>query len=492
MVAPGNDSIGRCNHYDNPYNVRAQARPELTKRRQDNYLKSQDTLGVHQEKLEKQLFMLLKQKNFMGSGPFILITRAGKYLFLGLLLPPYIFMYGLPKWLLTALAPKLFKFVKGGAIGIVRTVKNAINAVLFPIKAAMKATTDPILNFIQARIEKGRELYHHTGSIARKFTGAMSFPYRWLNAKFFVPIRKTIRNVVGILPAFKKSLSRLKILKDRAHQHLVLAPGRIYQALQNAPVVFKPLIDLVNRQFARLQRPLLEAVTHASNTINYLMAPIRNFPGRVSAKLKKTTLEFYHKFADPITSWMSSRVDFVKRSLGKTREKLIDAPRKAAVKILSKVRKLWDAVVEKGAETLRTIGERAALVPHILLTVLPQPVVVFLTGFLVKAPERLFSAGTRLGKKYKESKQKLKRALAVTNQRFLSFMRRRARLLWPKIVAAPKKIKNGIKKGIFIAVEMLQASFYLLRLMWAWVKVLCKYGILLLRQSLAGSFPALR
>ncbi len=102
------DSLSRCdpNLYSNMYDVRKRSdiKHEPIQATQPTH---KDTIEISRDKLKEEALNRLRHtsKYMIAHNGFM---RIGKYLFLAVALPPYLALYGLPKWLLVEGLPSLF------------------------------------------------------------------------------------------------------------------------------------------------------------------------------------------------------------------------------------------------------------------------------------------------------------------------------------------------------------------------------------------------
>ncbi|KIC74205.1 hypothetical protein DB42_BK00200 [Neochlamydia sp. EPS4] len=93
------DSIGRCTPGNDLY---AMIRNPMAK--VASVAKPVDTIRSSRLRLEREA--TAKIGKFMQN--FLVVARAGKYIFLAFTLPPYLLLYGLPKWVVENTVPLLF------------------------------------------------------------------------------------------------------------------------------------------------------------------------------------------------------------------------------------------------------------------------------------------------------------------------------------------------------------------------------------------------
>src|ERR1051325_11606615 len=92
------DSLSRCdpNLYSNIYDIRKHpdVKPSVSA-----VTAPKDTIEISREKLKTEALSHLRQpgKYLIAFNSFM---RVGKYLFLAIAFPPYLMLYGLPKWII--------------------------------------------------------------------------------------------------------------------------------------------------------------------------------------------------------------------------------------------------------------------------------------------------------------------------------------------------------------------------------------------------------
>lgn len=112
MALGSKDSISNStNHYNNIFDVRNTHGPKSNIVITPELVRQIDSMQKAGS-LEQQVMARLNagQMNLSDS-KLIILARAGKYLFIAMALPPYIFFYGIPKWILMTAIPETFKFL---------------------------------------------------------------------------------------------------------------------------------------------------------------------------------------------------------------------------------------------------------------------------------------------------------------------------------------------------------------------------------------------
>ena len=181
---PLQDNISRCTEetYSNIYqvndhwDVKKVSRPSFV---------CKDTLELAQEQIKKEALESLRQtkKYLIVQNGFM---RIGKYVFMGVVFPPYFIVYAIPKWIFMVAMPSLISVIapiydayanrlKNGAKIIVngmtlveQSIRNCLNILISPImrlgldiKNAMKRFSDRVDIFLNRIINRAKNFSLH-------------------------------------------------------------------------------------------------------------------------------------------------------------------------------------------------------------------------------------------------------------------------------------------------------------------------------------------
>ncbi|MBN9378113.1 MAG: hypothetical protein BGO14_05585 [Chlamydiales bacterium 38-26] len=80
-----------------------------------------DTIDPYRQRLEREA----TAKIGLFTKNFYVIARAGKFVFLALAIPPYILLFGMPKWVLAEMLPFLIKFTFKIPVAFTKLFKNS-------------------------------------------------------------------------------------------------------------------------------------------------------------------------------------------------------------------------------------------------------------------------------------------------------------------------------------------------------------------------------
>jgi hypothetical protein len=229
------DSLSRCDPtlYSNIYHVRknpdVKIQPVFV-----NKSISKDTLEISHDKLKEEALNRLRHttKYTISQNSFM---RIGKYLFLAIAFPPFLMLYGLPKWILVEGLPAIFSM----SIWMWKTVKQksqkqvdtfthkVVQLMQFIQQIAQRLLIQPIVGLtleIQQRIRRTREQVRQLfQNIKRRTTVALAKPSLKISEKF-----KQIQH----------KLSHVKEKIGRQAQTVAAQFHEALQWIQKSPQVF--------------------------------------------------------------------------------------------------------------------------------------------------------------------------------------------------------------------------------------------------------------
>lgn len=480
-------SLRKCDLYDNPYNTQMQAHPAIVKQRQETFA-VQDSISSSQKKLEKELFESFKQFSMqMFSGKFFIIGQAGKYAFLAIMLPTYLFFYGIPKWLLTEAAPVVYDFTKRIVSHAGSKIGSAVSHLATAAFEIVRTVTDPILNFIQTRIEKSREFYHNVKQrieqIVKSFSKTLISPFQ----KITQPIVGFYRKLTKSVQLIREKISDFAVLIEKVFEKIKRIPDRVAEALKIVQEKFKelkekilqtctPLLNLfknLDHQVSKWFKKGLEFKDRWMNTLVY--QPFKAVNETYQA-IKDRTVALVRRVSDPLINWVKPKF-----------EKAIEVVDSIKESVSSTIRNLS----EKISETFKKYTE------EVIKQILPQPVIAFFHSFVstagqvIKTPYRLFLYGKSSKRKIKRLKEKLRIKLVHLNQQLLSFLKKGYQKAKPRCAAFTKKAAKTLMGFFRLIKEMLKGAFYMIRMIFAWLKILFKQGMITVKETCAGLLPRL-
>jgi hypothetical protein len=124
---------------------------------------------------------------------FVAVVQVGKYMLLAVMLPPYLLLYGIPKWLLGTLVPEVFFFARAQCIKVGKFVQDVANKVIDLMQAAMDQTLGEALRMFKRESDR--------------FTGAMAAMLAQMQKSLSNGAQNALGKLQGVFNAFTNGLS---------------------------------------------------------------------------------------------------------------------------------------------------------------------------------------------------------------------------------------------------------------------------------------------
>lgn len=491
------DSIGKCDLYSNPYDLRLQSHPALVRQRQNKYMKSQDTLSTAQSRMEKEIFLKIQAKNFqIPTGVLLLVGKLGKFAFLTIMLPPYMFLYGIPNWVLTKVFPKLNTIAAKLMRRITTKVSDVAHKFVDALKTLGRKVTSPILTFIQTKIEKTRELFARVKGAVLEVLG---YPYRVINQKVLQPLSKTFQSIQeGLSNAaqvFKDLKEKASSLRQQVRRFFIYLPNnswdlcvKLYSKMLNK---FNPWLQGIKRPFMPALnwiKDLATAVTDFSKKCSELIMqrvkllldriiyrPLQK--GRLFAEsIRNKANKIIETVTRPIIQWFDPKLEAIKKGWQKTKDRFKD--------LKEKTREISKAIADHASNAVKTVSKTILTMMHNIVEIIPQPVLSLLAPVISLAISSF---------NYKKAESVIKAYMKKVREKMHSGLRQAFKWIYRAKVASKKLLKHILnklktipvklfyllRKIILFVVTALRGAFLILRLMLAWLKALFRYGMIL-------------
>lgn len=344
MPAPiSKDSMSRCEAPSMLYDtIRRPNAPYIPpKAAIDPAALSKDTIATTQQKLNREVMERFQNTSSrLSHHSFVVVAQAGKYLFLAIMLPPYICFFGIPRWLLMNALPQLFvgiktetlrigKFLSELSKRILDTMKGVIEQLIgdslkmfnqqsknlfefvscqashlsknmLQVIQKMRQSTDAVHSFmlriknkiadefekIQQKIEN---LKNTSVEITKTALNILFYPFDLADRHIFKPASMwAMKKVNAATNGVKKMAMAIKNTVKRACQPLIFF-------LKNTAIkIYNPLHQLsqyvINQAFLFLQ-PYMEMIRQATKSIKDIKEKISREISRISSALRAKTKE---------------------------------------------------------------------------------------------------------------------------------------------------------------------------------------------------------
>lgn len=470
----GGSSIGACDHYSNPYDMRMQSHPGLASQRQANYLKSQDTLSSAHLRLEKEIFLKMKEGglNFPW-GSFVVVGTIGKYVFLAFMLPPYMLCYGIPKWIVMQGLSKFHALTAR----LLRPISTRIAVVAHKFVNALKAfgasITSPILMYIQTRIEKVQKFYNQQ---IQRVIDILGYPARLFEKKIVAPVS-------ALFGAINNRIQQAAAIYQNFEQ-------KIHYIIQG--------FDKIKEYYARLERQF-ESLSSRLTKIQQSLAAFARNPFAMTGKNLKQSFKVS---ASRLVGLGQRFLSKIKRGSDRSAERferfmknLAEPTRKFFDPIMNAVQKRWDAIQNKTQKlSVRAIEAVDSSVKNIAafglngIQMLSLPALSLFASVAASAASSFnYKKRTTLLKVFVKTAKDIIDSALREGAKWLFYAQGKAIKAikkWIfKLKAVPEKLFGWFKALLWFFYEAFKGTFLIFSLMFAWIKALVRYGMLLAREA---------
>lgn len=471
MVQQGiyRDTLSKCTTYQNPYDIRYAGNSKLKEHRADVH--RTDKIETHQSRIERETLHRFLSGNFSlpGGDRMVIVARVGKYLLLMVILPPYIFFYGLPKWLANHGLPWV---IDGG-----KSLTNSMRKGWQKLERVVQAVRD-----FEKRL--GESIDRGVTRIAQAFKSAMVDPMRRLYEEMQLRMQRFGDQLQKALEVYRQGMDRV----NQSLQKFAESAKSILQNIQNAGNRFdKSASDAIMRSL----QPAIALANRLGSVGSHLQSFAKNMQNRfesLSDRFKRASdavSRSAFNVAKPIGDWTRSKAEkFVER---------YHAFEERLNKVVDRVGDRVNAFTNKVSTTVNN----AIIVPT-------QNVINLAIQTAIKIPEpfiKVMEPALLRGRKYRDAFQRgmqkfggfVSRSIKKIQKRIeiFTFAFKRTyhsildliRWLVDKMLLLPAKIFRFLKATFVVMAKIGYAIKYVVILTIAWVKVLIWYGFKTLKEK---------
>lgn len=476
------DSISKCSQGNDLYamirNPNARMSPKAAP------TKPVDTL---ESRMERKALARLGEitKNF------IVVGRAGKFVFLALMMPPYFLLYGLPKWMLSEL-PNLFSYSLKPFQGFTEKIKKLFKpnendkGVINSLRNAWATASAKAAEYIQWISRTSEALFVHLKH------QVVALGYRFLQP-YMPALQKSFEAAEAItMMLLKKTYEKGDKHIDVARQFVSFAWKIAKQEFANQ---FRPYVELVKNQFNSLRKQLKRLIEKPRLEIQKFKTDLTHKLKRTTEVLKSAGLKISKEMAlvatatvsyvaRPIIEWVAPKIQWSAAALQTGRERMAYN----FEQIRSFVQNLASAAID-AARMSRHVVINA--MKKAFETVIPASVRQFFNpegGFKKKYQQMLQNLGQKFKKLKNSSLQHVADGLNAAKSQFLTFMRKVVEcfnFLGRQIKQLPKRIVTVAVKSYRLGIYSSLQMGYFLRWVIVWSRVLGRLAWQELRDSTA-------
>ena len=463
------DSIGRSDLYNNPYDLRFVSNTSMKKVRAENF---QDTMENTQMKLEKDLFRQLQEGYFkLPKGGLLYLVYLGKGVFFVMMVPPYLFFYGLPKWLLLQASPAAMNALKKGAKSLKEQFQKAILNHL-----------QEIASKIAARLEKLGRGFHTSAEAIADILKKMTEKLKNIASE---NIQKLNAAMEPIIKAAEIAKEAAKWVQNKTNTTLEGAKALLNKALEFAKNPLQNMAEIIKETAKKFQDLAKKSVNALTETLEKnLLRHMRELQEKISEHKEKFNKALSEASKKRILEPGSKILDRIK---DKT-DAALDFLREKQEKFVERAKDLGNKTVEM-TQNIASIAQNAALG---LIQLVPQPMINFfvpvatVAGALWRAPRRITMTGKKIAKKLQEWGQSASKWFFAKAKKGAQVLSKVIYWTWEKAKKIPSKVWRFLCAAAWITIEAVRRILFMLRLLVAWIKVLIKYGFFQIRTFVNG------
>lgn len=294
------DSLSKCDPslYSNIYDVRK--RPEI-KQNPVSTTSSihKDTIDLSRDKMKEEALNRLRHTKQIVI-PQSSFMRVGKYLFLAIAFPPYILLYGVPKWILVEALPAVFNLCivmwKKVQEKTGKHIENGIQKVQQMFLTMQKMS----LVLIQPIIRLVMEFRY---KIQRLFNQGLQFFSRFaenLKSRFSMPFKK-------IAPGFERLQKRISQVKEKFNQKARQLSERLQEGIQWIKQTPQNILAWGQAQFQRLKEQVSVKGTPLGKKIHTSQQLAERAANWISKRCDQGLTAFKRSF-EPLAAFFRERI----------------------------------------------------------------------------------------------------------------------------------------------------------------------------------------
>lgn len=289
---------------------------------------SKDTMQSTQQRLNREVFERFKNSGLsLPHESFVAVVQVGKYIFLAIMIPPYLCFYGIPKWLYLNLFPQMFGFLKNESLRIGRFMSELTKRIPDIMKGVLEQLIGDSLKIINQR---AKNFWRHLQSNLQNLSKAVVGPIVQLNAaakalrhsfvmasgNFFLKIGQAI--VKGRVKAGEKAVETFKKIVQtfskplKAFDKMVFTPlvtwtaAPFIKAASTAKSIAKKTSQAFSAMNKKIQKTMQPFVKAAKTTANFAV--------KVAQQIIQHTIQPLVNLIQPP---MKAVADMARRSLRK-------------------------------------------------------------------------------------------------------------------------------------------------------------------------------
>lgn len=483
------DSMGRCEPpsmlYDTIRNPRGPHIPQKVESISKDTIESTQT-RIHREVLEK----------FEGRGlklpheSFVAVVQVGKYLFLAIMLPPYLCMYGIPRWFLVAALPQFFFFVKSNFLRVGHFIHEHTKRLTDLMKGMIDQTIGDALRMMQRHT---RNLWGYLKDAKQNAMQAMQ--QRWDALQNMLKAAQQ-----AALTPFKNAYNAMQTKLSDAGEWLAALAKHMANGVQNGLSKFQqlgaaavvPVFHWLRSPVANTQALVKEAVNSLSAGIQAIAKRVNSFTDAIQNVLEniyEKTKQRWESFINPKGEWIQEKFESMYEAIRDRYRHVAAAISDTSTEIIRKFQEFASPKVQQVMHGIQAIPILAAQAAYSLWSRFPK-------GYKGKAQSKI-SALKRWGNAMKRYggagiHMAVKAVVHVTETLLVTISKGYSWLVdwmtfafwWLRrqLIALPGRLLRGAVRLIHEFKKLFTRSSLFVRRLVAWVWVIFSHGMGLVQE----------
>lgn len=460
------DSLSKCNTYQNPYDLRYANNQKLREHRAEVH--RMDKIESQQSRIERETLNRFLSGNFSmpGGDRMLIVARFGKYVLLMVMLPPYIFFYGLPKWLANEGLPWGMDFFKNMGKPVQRGVKK------------LKEVWQAVRN-LEKRV--GESIDRGVTRVKEAMKSSLIDPMRRLFEEMQLRMQRFQQQLNKALEVPKSGMEKVSQTYERMVEALQaslisMANAASEMAKSVAQPILRPLAP-----FIAIMNKLSEIPGKVQEFLNPKIGQIQNQLVNLKDRIdraKEALNRSFENVAKPVAEWVKEKYANAEERLLALDKRIAEFSDRASEKVGAFSNKMSEAV------------QKVVVVPVMNVINLAQSAALAIPGPVLKLMEPALVRGRKLrdtfqrGQKkfaafYGRVKAKIQKRLgmfAIAFKRTYNALLDLVRWVVDKLLLVPAKLWKMVKVAFYVMYNIGYAIRYFFMLIIAWVKVLIWYG----------------
>lgn len=310
---------------------------------------SPDTIESTQSKLNKEMIARFQgQGKVLSHDNYVAVVQVGKYMFLAVMLPPYLLLYGLPKWFMLNMLPNMYMFMRDQSVNVGRYVQQLSKQ----ITDIMKGLIDQMIgDSLRMMAKKGHDISKFLSSSFNKGVNAFKDGYQAV-------VDKTQALLKSIFTPFHMAYNKVSDAINYATDFTRDMAGKLANGLSSGLLAAgQPVVNL----FSNLSMPTInfpqkvgsgilqwarDGAGNVATSIMSILEGVRDGAKIVASAALEKSLKEVRKITDPVVEALQKSYQFADHHVRHITQQIVDNVSAKAHAAAQMVQQVPDAVVQ--------------------------------------------------------------------------------------------------------------------------------------------------